>query len=109
MYLSVGCIIVCSNVCRLLWLVVSLCSSEDVDVKALVKFWLQSHTPSAEPPPSFESWISDYFYIHPTLEWVLSAGNQVVDTTVTGLVVNGLPGMLPGRAVAELSHVHFNA
>ena len=39
-------------------------------------------------PPSFESWIIDYFY--PTLEWVLSAGNQVVDTTVTGLVVNGL-------------------
>ena len=57
-------------------------------MKAHVKFWLQSHTPSTEPPPSFESWISDYFY--PTLEWVLSAGNQMVDTTVTGLVVNGL-------------------
>ena len=53
-------------------------------MKALVKFWLQSHTPSTEPPPSFESWISDY------LEWVLSTGNQVVDTTVTGLVMNGL-------------------
>ena len=74
--------------CRLLWLVVSLCSSEDVDVKALVKFWLQSHAHSTEPPPSFESWSSDYFY--PTLERVLSAGNQVVDTTVTGLVMNGL-------------------
>ena len=88
MYLSVGCIVICSNVSRLLWLVVSLCRSEDVDVKALITFWLQSHTPSTEPPPSFESWISDYFY--PTLEWVLSAGNQVVDTIVTGLVVNGL-------------------
>ena len=66
---------------RLLWLVVSLCSSEDVDVNSLVKFWLQSHTPSTEPPPSFESLISDHFYL--TLEWVLSAGNQVV-------VVNGL-------------------
>ena len=74
--------------CRLLWLVVFLCRSEDVDVKALVKFWLQSHTPSTEPPPSFESWIIDYFY--PTLEQVLSAGNQVVDTTVTGLVMNRL-------------------
>ena len=73
---------------RLLQLVVSFCSSKDVDDKVIVKFWLQSHTPSTEPPPSFESWISDYFY--PTLEWVLSAGNQVVDTTVTGLVVNGL-------------------
>ena len=66
---------------RLLWLVVSLCSSEDVDVNSLVKVWLQSHTPSTEPPPSFESLISDHFYL--TLEWVLSAGNQVV-------VVNGL-------------------
>ena len=28
-------------------------------MKALVKFWLQSHTPSTEPPPSFESWISE--------------------------------------------------
>ena len=65
-----------------------MCSSEDVDIKAFVKFWLQSHAPSIEPPPSFESWITDYFY--PTLEWVLSAGNQVVNTTVTGLVVNGL-------------------
>lgn len=65
-----------------------MCSSEDVDVKALVTFWLQSHAPSTESPPYFESWIADYFY--PTLEWVLSAGNQVVDTTVTGLVVNGL-------------------
>ena len=72
---------------RLLWLV-SLRSLENVDNKALVKFWLQSHTPSTEPPPSFESWISDYFYL--TLEWVLSAGNQVVDTTVTGMVMNGL-------------------
>ena len=75
-YLSVGCIVICSNVSRLLQLVVSFCSSEDVDDKALVKFWLHSHTPSTEPSPSFESWISDYFY--PTLEWVLSAGNQVV-------------------------------
>ena len=73
---------------RLLWLVVSLCRSEDVDVKALVKFWLQSHTPSTEPPPSSESCINDYFY--PTLEWVMSAGDQVVDATVAGLVVNGL-------------------
>ena len=74
--------------CRLLWLIVSLCRSEDVDVKALVKFWLQSYAHSTEPPPSFESWIIDYFY--PALEQVLSAGNQVVDTTVTGLVMNGL-------------------
>ena len=73
-----GCIVICSNVSMLLQLVVSLCSSEDVDDKALVKFWLQIHTPSTKPPPSFESWISDYFY--PALEWVLSAGNQVVDT-----------------------------
>ena len=39
---------------------VSYCSSKDVDDKAIVKFWLQSHTPSTEPPPSFESWNSDY-------------------------------------------------
>ena len=85
---SVGCIVICSNVIGLLWLVVSLCSWEVVEYKALIKFWLQSHTPWTEPPPSFESWISDYFYA--TLKWVLSARNQVVDTTVTGLVGNDL-------------------
>ena len=94
-----GCIVICSNVSRLLWLV-SLCSSEDVDVKALVKFWLQSHTPSTEPPPSFESWISDYFY--PTLKWVLSAGNQKVDTTVTGLVVNGHTHVLQAQSKKKI-------
>ena len=74
-------------------------SSEDVDVKAFVKFWLQSHSPSPVPPPPFASWISDYFY--PTLEWVLSAGNQVVDTTVTGLVVNGLTHVYQVQSKAE--------
>ena len=94
-----GCIVICSHVCRLLWLV-SLCSSEDVGVNTLVKFWLQSHTPSTEPPPSFESWISDYYY--PTLEWVLSAENQVVDTTVTGLVMNGLTHVLQAQSKTQI-------
>ena len=94
-----GCIVICSHVCRLLWLV-SLCSSEDVGVNTLVKFWLQSHTPSTEPPPSFESWISDYYY--PTLEWVLSAENQVVDTTVTGLVMNDLTHVLQAQSKTQI-------
>ena len=123
MYLSVGCIVICSNVSRLLWLVVFLCRSEDVDVKALVKFWLQSHTPSTEPPPSFELWISDYFYI-PTLEgpvcwepggghhcdrpgreWTYTCTPGTGKTQIVCGLIRGLDGNLTSVIKAELANV----
>ncbi|EDO38992.1 predicted protein [Nematostella vectensis] len=69
-------------------------SDEDTDVKALVKSWL-ANRPEDERR-LLETWLEDYFY--KALEWVLKQGDLVVETTLVGMVMNGLSHMFEVRA-----------
>ena len=60
-------------------------SDEDIDVKALVKSWLHDQP---EEQRHIEGWIEDYFY--KALDWVLKRNDFVVETTLVGVVMNGL-------------------
>lgn len=54
-------------------------------MKALVKSWLQN---LPEEQRVIEGWIEDYFY--KALDWVLKTNDFVVETTLVGVVMNGL-------------------
>lgn len=60
-------------------------SDEDIDVKALVKSWLHDQP---EEQRHIEGWVEDYFY--KALDWVLKRNDFVVETTLVGVVMNGL-------------------
>ena len=64
-------------------------SDEDTDVKALVKSWLQNQP--EEKRRILETWLEDYFY--KALDWVLKQNEFVVDTSLVGVVMNGLSHM----------------
>ncbi|KAK7489861.1 hypothetical protein BaRGS_00018883, partial [Batillaria attramentaria] len=59
---------------------------EDVDVKALVTAWLNGQ-PQQEQQ-MLGGWIEDYFY--KALSWVLKQNDLVVETSLVGVVLNGL-------------------
>ena len=61
-------------------------SDEDTDVKSLVSSWLKSQ--SEERRSQLATWIEDSFYS--ALKWVLSKDDQIVTTSLVGLVLNGL-------------------
>ena len=65
----------------------SLCSDEETDIKALVTSWLKS-LPQTDTISHLEGWMEDYFY--KSLDWVISANDFVVDTTLVGVALNGL-------------------
>jgi dynein heavy chain 2 len=62
-------------------------SSEDIGTKAHVNSWLKAHTRNGDIQPQLEGWIEDFFYRSLTLAASLG---HTVQTTVTGLMVNGL-------------------
>ncbi|XP_077984893.1 cytoplasmic dynein 2 heavy chain 1-like [Glandiceps talaboti] len=61
-------------------------SDEDTDVKALVTSWLVKEP--EETQSRLQSWIEDYFY--KGLEWVMKQNDMVVETSLVGMVMNGL-------------------
>ncbi|XP_055895255.1 cytoplasmic dynein 2 heavy chain 1-like isoform X1 [Biomphalaria glabrata] len=61
-------------------------SDEDVDVKALVNAWLKTQEESDQQLLS--GWIEDHFYR--ALQWVLKQNDLVVETSLVGIVLNGL-------------------
>jgi dynein heavy chain 2 len=61
-------------------------SDESLDTKNIVKSWLQRQPDSVRA--KIEEHINDIFY--KALEWVLQNGDLVVETTKTGLIMNGL-------------------
>eukprot|EP00117_Sycon_ciliatum_P036543 scpid1236/ scgid27488/ Cytoplasmic dynein 2 heavy chain 1; Dynein heavy chain isotype 1B len=61
-------------------------SNEDTDVKALVSSWLKSQP--TDERSRLEGWLEDYF--HRALKYVLEKENLVVQTSLVGLVLNGL-------------------
>ncbi|CAL1541204.1 unnamed protein product [Lymnaea stagnalis] len=61
-------------------------SDEDVDVKALVNAWLTTQPESDQH--IMAGWIEDHFY--KGLQWVLKQNDLVVETTLVGIVLNGL-------------------
>ncbi|KAH3831149.1 hypothetical protein DPMN_104411, partial [Dreissena polymorpha] len=67
-------------------------SDEDTDVKALIHSWILTQ-PQAEQQV-LGGYIEDYFY--KALDWVLKQNDFVVETSLVGVVLNGL---------SHLSHV----
>lgn len=63
-----------------------LISDEDTELKSLVQSWLSKQP--EETRSNLHSWIEDYFY--QALEWVMKQGDFVVDTSLVGVVMNGL-------------------
>ncbi|KAJ8027756.1 Cytoplasmic dynein 2 heavy chain 1 [Holothuria leucospilota] len=61
-------------------------SDEDTELKSLVQSWLSKQP--EETRSNLHSWIEDYFY--QALEWVMKQGDFVVDTSLVGVVMNGL-------------------
>ncbi|XP_070553238.1 cytoplasmic dynein 2 heavy chain 1-like isoform X2 [Ptychodera flava] len=61
-------------------------SDEDTDVKALVTSWLTKQP--EESQNRLSGWIEDYFY--KGLEWVMKQNDMMVDTSLVGVVMNGL-------------------
>ena len=76
-------------------------SDEDTDVKAIVKAWLRSSSSSSPLSPHLEGWIEDYFY--QGLDWILKTGESVVETTLVGLVMNGLSHLVGVASKGEFS------
>ncbi|XP_013392185.1 cytoplasmic dynein 2 heavy chain 1, partial [Lingula anatina] len=61
-------------------------SDEDTDIKAFITSWMNT-LPEAEQK-TLAGWIEDYFY--KGMDWVLKQGDFVVETTLVGVVMNGL-------------------
>uniref|UniRef100_A0A4W3JMF3 Cytoplasmic dynein 2 heavy chain 1 n=1 Tax=Callorhinchus milii TaxID=7868 RepID=A0A4W3JMF3_CALMI len=61
-------------------------SDEDTDVNSLVKSWLRNQPDECRS--NLESWIGDYF--EKGLNWVLKQNDFVVETSLVGMVLNGL-------------------
>ncbi|KAK7096855.1 hypothetical protein V1264_003902 [Littorina saxatilis] len=61
-------------------------SDEDVDVKGLVSAWLTTQPPQEQQ--MLAGWLEDYFY--KALSWVLKQNDLVVETSLVGIVYNGL-------------------
>ena len=74
-------------------------SDEDTDVKALVKSWLQSQP--EEDRRMLETFLEDHFY--KALDWVLKQNEFVVETSLVGVVMNGLSHMHGVKAKAEFA------
>jgi dynein heavy chain 2 len=72
-------------------------SNEDTDVRAIVKAWIKSHPVSCQ----LIGWIDDYFY--QALDWMLSSGEGLVETTPIGLVMNGLSHLNGVNSKAEFA------
>lgn len=74
-------------------------SDEDTDVKALVKSWLQSQP--EEDRRMLETFLEDHFY--KALDWVLKQNEFVVETSLVGVVMNGLSHMHGVKVKAEFA------
>ena len=68
-------------------------------MKAIIKAWLNSSTHSSSS--QLEGWIEDYFY--KAKDWVLKCGESVVETTLIGLVFNGLSHLVGVTSKAEFA------
>ncbi|XP_074620352.1 cytoplasmic dynein 2 heavy chain 1-like [Acropora palmata] len=74
-------------------------SDEDTDVKALVKSWLQSQP--EEHRRMLETFLEDHFY--KALDWVLKQNEFVVETSLVGVVMNGLSHMYGVKVKQEFA------
>ncbi|XP_071483964.1 LOW QUALITY PROTEIN: cytoplasmic dynein 2 heavy chain 1-like [Diadema antillarum] len=74
-------------------------SDEDTEIKDLVQSWL-SHQPE-ECRGRLEAWIDNHFY--QALEWVMRQGDFVVDTSLVGVVMNGLSHLRGAECTADFA------
>ncbi|XP_063970614.1 cytoplasmic dynein 2 heavy chain 1 [Lytechinus pictus] len=74
-------------------------SDEDTEIKDLVQSWL-SHQPE-ESRNRLEAWIGDHFYR--ALEWVMRQGDFVVDTSLVGVVMNGLSHLRGAECTSDFT------
>ncbi|KAK3801155.1 hypothetical protein RRG08_006872 [Elysia crispata] len=79
-------------------------SDEDVDVKALVNAWLKTQSESDQH--FLSGWIEDHFYRG--LQWVLKQNDLVVETSLVGIVLNGLSHLhhIQSKAHFAVSLIH---
>ena len=70
-----------------------------IDLRAIIKAWLNSSTHN--PSPQLEGWIDDYFY--KAKDWVLKCAKRVVETTLIGLVFNGLSHLVGVTSKVEFA------
>ncbi|XP_041357041.1 cytoplasmic dynein 2 heavy chain 1-like isoform X2 [Gigantopelta aegis] len=79
-------------------------SDEDVDVKALIHSWLGQQP--EETQHLISCWIGDHFYR--ALDWVLKQNDFVVETSLVGVVLNGLSHLhnIKNRAHFAISLIH---
>ena len=73
-------------------------SDEDTDIKALISAWLKS-LPGDHA--HLKGWLEDHFYR--ALDWVIKAGDFVVDTTLVGVAMNGLSHLADVSCKAEFA------
>ena len=74
-------------------------SDEDTDVKVLVKSWLQSQP--EEDRRMLETFLEDHFF--KALDWVLKQNEFVVETSLVGVVMNGLSHMHGVKVKSEFA------
>lgn len=74
-------------------------SDEDTEIKDLVQSWL-SHQPE-ESRNRLGAWIQDHFY--KALEWVMRQGDFVVDTSLVGVVMNGLSHLRGAECTSDFT------
>ncbi|XP_025088458.1 cytoplasmic dynein 2 heavy chain 1-like isoform X3 [Pomacea canaliculata] len=79
-------------------------SDEDVDVKALIQSWI-SRLPEQQQQ-RLSGWIEDCFY--KALTWVLKQNDTVVETSMVGMVLNGLSHLhnVQSKAHFAVSLIH---
>ncbi|GIY28883.1 cytoplasmic dynein 2 heavy chain 1 [Caerostris darwini] len=74
-------------------------SNEDVNVKSLVTAWLLQQDENNRL--TIETFIEDYFY--KALDWVLKQNDFVLETSVTGTIINGLSHLKDSKNMSQFA------
>ncbi|GFR12638.1 cytoplasmic dynein 2 heavy chain 1 [Trichonephila clavata] len=74
-------------------------SNEDVNVKSLVTAWLLQQDENNRL--TIQTFIDDYFY--KALDWVLKQNDFVLETSVTGTILNGLSHLKNSKNISQFA------
>ncbi|RDD40688.1 Cytoplasmic dynein 2 heavy chain 1 [Trichoplax sp. H2] len=74
-------------------------SDEDTDIKAIIASWLRG-LPD-EDQKRLQTWIEDYFFR--AFDWVWKQNDLVIDTSMIGMVMNGLSHLRQSRSKGEFA------
>ncbi|CAL1265870.1 unnamed protein product [Larinioides sclopetarius] len=74
-------------------------SNEDVNIKSLVTTWLLQQDENNRL--TIQTFIDDYFY--KALDWVLKQNDFVLETSVTGTILNGLSHLKDSKNISQFA------